>query len=102
MGYQVVLTPLARHDLRAIVRYISLESPERAINFGKFLVGSTKRLANFPEIGRVVPEFGDTCLRELIVRSYRVIHRVDHDSRRIEVIRFWHGAPGTPDVSDQQ
>lgn len=36
MGYQVALSPSARRDLRDIVRYISLDSPERAVAFGLF------------------------------------------------------------------
>lgn len=68
MGYQVAFTPSARRDLRGIVRYISMDSPKRAIEFGQFLVSSTKRLADFPEMGRVVPEFGDPSIREIIVR----------------------------------
>jgi toxin ParE1/3/4 len=69
MGYQVALAPSARRDLRDIVRYISLDSPERALAFGQLLISSTKRLAEFPEMGRVVPEFGDASLREIVVRS---------------------------------
>ena len=72
MGYQVALSPSARRDLRDIVRYISLDSPERAVTFGQFLLNSTKRLADFPEMGRVVPEFDDPSIREIVVRSYRI------------------------------
>jgi len=101
MGYQVALSTSARRDLRDIVRYISLDSPERAVSFGQFLVNSTKRLADFPEMGRVAPEFGDPSIREIVVRRfYRVIYRVDHDDCRIDVIRFWHGARGTPEIGE--
>jgi toxin ParE1/3/4 len=100
MGHQVSLSPLARRDLRDIVRYISADSPERAISFGQLLVSSTKRLADFPEMGRVVPEFGDPSVREIIVRSYRVIYRVDNDDCRIDVVRFWHGARGLPKIDN--
>jgi plasmid stabilization system protein ParE len=100
MGYQVALSPSARRDLRDIVRYISLDSPERAVSLGQFLVSSTKRLADFPEMGRVVPEFGDSSLREIVVRLYRVIYRVDHGDCRVDVARFWHGARGTPEVQE--
>ena len=102
MGYQVALSPTARRDLRDIVRYISLDSPERAVGFGQFLVSSTKRLADFPEMGRVVPEFDDPLIREIIVRSYRVIYRLDHGDRRVDVARFWHGARGSPGIEDTQ
>jgi toxin ParE1/3/4 len=100
MGYQVALSPSARRDLRDIVRYISLDSPERAVDLGQFLVSSTKRLADFPEMGRVVPEFEDPSLREIVVRSYRVIYRVDHGDCRVDVARFWHGARGTLEVRE--
>ncbi len=100
MGYQVAFSSSARRDLRDIVRYIAMDSPERAVRFGQFLVGNTKRLADFPEMGRVVPEFDDPAIREIIVRSYRVIHRVDHGDCRIDVARFWHGARGTPVIED--
>lgn len=89
-----------RRDLRDIVRYISLDSPERAVGFGQFLVSSTKRLADFPEMGRVVPEFDDPCIREIVVRSYRVIYRLDHADCRVDVARFWHGARGRPGIED--
>ena len=73
MGYQVVLSHSARNDLREIVRYLSIDSPERAIAFGRLLLSGTKRLADFPLMGRVVPEFGDSAIREIIVRAYRVV-----------------------------
>jgi len=98
MGYQVALSPSARRDLRDIVRYISLDSPERAVTFGQFLLNSTKLLADFPEMGRVVPEFDDPSVREIVVRSYRVIHRVHHGDGRVDVARFWHGARGIPEI----
>ena len=100
MGYQVALSPAARRDLRDIVRYISLDSPERAVRFGQFLVGSVKRLADFPEMGRIVPEFDDPRIREIVVRSYRVIYRVDHAGCRVDIARFWHGARGTPEAGE--
>jgi toxin ParE1/3/4 len=100
MGYKVALSPSARRDLRDIVRYISLDSPDRAVTFGQFLLSSTKHLADFPEMGRVVPEFDDPSIREIVVRSYRVIHRVDHSDCRVDIARFWHAARGIPKTED--
>jgi len=45
-----------------------MDAPERALHFGQFLVSSAKRLADFPEKGRVVPEFGQPIIREIVVR----------------------------------
>ena len=50
MGYQVSLSPSARRDLRDIVRYISVDSPERAIQSAWLLVNSIRRQTR-PERG---------------------------------------------------
>lgn len=98
MDYQVVLSLSARADLRDIVRYISLDAPDRALQFGLFLISRTRLLAQSPELGRVVPEFEDPFIREIVVRSYRVVYRLDDSHRVVEVVRFWHAARGTPEI----
>lgn len=96
MAYQVVLSASARSDIQDIVRYISLDNPRRAIEFGRFLIQCARSLGQFPMRGRVVPEFDDESIRELFARSYRIVYRVRHDEQLIEVIRFWHASRGTP------
>ena len=98
MDYQVALSPSAHRDLRDIVRYISIDSHERALDFGRFLISNTRRLGLFPDWGRAVPEFANPDIREIVVRTYRVIYRVDRLNRRVDVIRFWHGARGFPAI----
>ena len=63
MDYQVVLSPSARADLRDIVRYISYDAPDRALEFGLFLVSRTRLLALSPKLGRIAPEFEDSFIR---------------------------------------
>ncbi|HEY0365225.1 MAG TPA: type II toxin-antitoxin system RelE/ParE family toxin, partial [Pyrinomonadaceae bacterium] len=72
------------------------DDPDQGLRFGRFLIHHAKALAHFPERGRVVPEFDDESIRELIVRAYRIIYRLNHNERSIEVIRFWHAARDTP------
>lgn len=98
MDYQIILSLWARADLRDTVRYISFDAPDRALRFGRLLVSKTRILAQFPELGRVVPEFRDPAIREIIIRSYRVVYRINHAERRVEIIRYWHGARGTPEI----
>ncbi|MCF7763979.1 MAG: type II toxin-antitoxin system RelE/ParE family toxin [Verrucomicrobia bacterium] len=57
------------------------------------------RLASFPEMGRIVPEFKRPDLREVVCRSYRIIHRLHGDRQEVQIVRFWHGARGFPQVS---
>ena len=99
MDYQVVLSPSARADLRDIVRYISIDNPDAALRFGRFLVSRTRLLAQSPELGRIVPEFEDALIREIIVRAYRVVYRVDHSPQLVEVIRFWRASRDMPEIN---
>jgi len=98
MDYQVVLSRSSRKDLQDIVRYISMDDPSKALSFGRFLIHHTKGLAQFPELGRVVPEFGDAAVREIIVRHFRIVYRVNHSKQTIEVIRVWHAKRGMPEI----
>ena len=96
MDYQVKLSRSAQSDIEDIVRYISIDDPEEGLRFGTFLIHHTKSLRRFPDRGRVVPEFQDESIREIIVKAYRVVYRVNHEQRAIEVIRFWHAGRGKP------
>src|SRR5215207_4911593 len=98
MDYQIKLSRSARLDIQDIVRYISIDDPDHGLRFGKFLIQHTKNLDHFPERGRVVPEFDDESIREIIVRAYRIVYRLDHYQRSIEIIRFWHAGRGSPEI----
>ena len=54
------------------------------------LVDSVERLAQFPDSGRVVPEFQDRGLREVLWRNYRVVYRTSR--AQIEVVAVFHGS----------
>jgi len=99
MDYQVKLSHSARTDIEDIVRYISIDDYEQALRFGRLLIQHTKSLSHIPERGRVVPEFGDESIREIIVRAYRIVYRLNHNERSVEVIRFWHAARGIPNIT---
>jgi len=69
------------------------------LQFGLFLISRTRLLAQSPQLGRVVPEFEDPVIREIVVRSYRVVYRLDDSRHLVEVIRFWHAARDTPEIN---
>jgi len=66
VGYEVVLSRTTADDLAEIVEYIARDNPRAALTFGHELVAHTRKLKDFPQIGRVVPEFQVETLRELI------------------------------------
>jgi len=43
-----------------------------------------------PELGRVVPEYGNRSLRERIYQGYRIVYRLG--SGAIEIVAICHGA----------
>ena len=100
MAYKLIWSPAARDDLRDVVAFIARDSRQRAEAFGYRLISETDRLQGFPEIGRVVPEYRVTTIRELVVRSYRIVYRVDHDQKFVEIVRVWHAARGAPDIGN--
>ena len=58
---------------------------------GQRLVGEIlegiEALAEHPDLGRVVPEFDQLFLRELIRPPFRIIYR--RDPERVRVVRIW-------------
>lgn len=98
MGFKVFLSDEALTDLERIVAYIAFHNPEAARRMGDQLLDAAESLAELPERGRVVPEFWRPEIREIIVRSYRIIYRVSKRDGSVEIIRFWHGARGFPHI----
>lgn len=95
--YRIEWRPMAREDLRAIVRYIGQDNPTRAKSFGKELRDKTKPLAQHPELGRKgrpgLPEW----LRELVVHpNYIVFYRVLTEDGTVRILRVKHAAQQMP------
>jgi toxin ParE1/3/4 len=51
------------------------------------IISQVERLADFPESGRIVPEFGIVNLREIINAPFRIVYRLDE--RKVRVVRVW-------------
>ena len=87
---KIILSKLALSDLSGIKDYIKKDSLHYAKIFLQKIISSTKMLKNFPKIGRVVPEFNDENIREIFVKSYRIIYRIENEI--IFVVTVIHGA----------
>ncbi len=80
----------SRTDLRKLKNYIGQDSPHYARRFIARIIASTEKLADFPDIGREVPEAEErNDVRELIFQGYRIIylHQPDH----IYIVTVIHG-----------
>ena len=98
MAYKLIWSPAARDDLHDIVVFIARGNPNRAMSFGYELISETDRLQEFPELGRVVPEYRRTDIREIVFRPYRIVYRVNHENKICEIARVWHAARGIPQL----
>jgi toxin ParE1/3/4 len=98
MAYNVIWSPGAISDLHEIVRFIARDSQSRAEAFGYRLMTEVDKLRQFPELGRRVPEFQSATHRQIVLRAYRIIYRIDHYQRTVEIARVWHAGRGTPRI----
>jgi len=72
-------------DIR--VWYAELGVPEVGERLLREVVSRAERLAEFPESGRIVPEFGIAPLREIIHPPFRIVYRIE--PKRVRVVRVW-------------
>ena len=86
----VVWAESAQRALDDILADVSVQSPAGA---ARVLIGAleaAESLSTLSDRGRVVPEIGESTLRELFVYEYRLLYRV-HDAR-VVIRAFLHGA----------
>ena len=82
----------AVEDLEAIrAWYAGQRVPEVGERLMDEVLAQIEQLADFPERGRVVPEFGLELLREVIHPPFRIVYRLD--SERVRVVRVWRSEP---------
>lgn len=90
MAFKRIWSPTAKFDLKDIAAFIAEDNASAAGRFVRSLFQSVERLADFPESGRIVHEFSDPAIREVIHKPCRIVYRVDSRKRIIEIARVWH------------
>jgi len=73
----------AARDLEELISYVAADSPLNAERILDKLEERARTLEATPARGRVLPElahFGIRNWRELIVKPYRIIYRIDEDT----------------------
>ncbi len=83
-------TDSARQDLIEIGDYIAMRSATNAGRFVAELFERTAMLAEVPEAGRIVPEFGNVNIRELIHSNYRIVYRLFEETVQIIAVVEGH------------
>jgi toxin ParE1/3/4 len=88
---QVIWANAAIDDLQRLREYYEPLSPRFADKLIDQLISRTRSLAAFPQSGRIVPEFADPVIREVLSGNYRIVYRYEQ-SDRVEIARIFHSA----------
>lgn len=91
---RVIWTQPAVADVVQIRDYIAADSPRYARIVAERLFASVERLAQYPQVGRAVPELHDESLREVVDPPYRLVYRVRDDS--LDILAVVHSARRFP------
>ena len=87
---RLIWSPDAVDDLEAICDYIAKDSEHYARVFAQGTINAIERLKIFPESGRIVPEYNQKGIREIIFQNYRIVYRIKPSA--IEIVTIMHGA----------
>lgn len=85
----ILFTPSARLQFLEAIAYIRRDNPAAASDFRDRAENRLSRLKEFPESGRLLPEFPDLPFREVIVPPYRFFYRVKDET--VWIVAVWHG-----------
>jgi plasmid stabilization system protein ParE len=75
--------------LRQSLRTFERDSPWYAKAVAAKIGETAETIPEYPDLGRIVPEIGDSAIRERFVHRYRVIYRLDE--ARVLIAAVIHG-----------
>ena len=87
---KIQFTPTAKKQFLSALSYIRRDKPSAAVNFRNRAEKTLRRLEDFPESGRIIPEFPELTYREVIIPPYRFFYKIKADI--IWVVAVWNSA----------
>ena len=90
----VFWTDVAIAHLQAIEDHVGQDSPLYARRLIDCILRRSEQIGLFPQSGRVVPEYRDETIREVIERPYRIMYRIR--ATQIDVVAVIHSARLAP------
>jgi toxin ParE1/3/4 len=87
---KVQFTPSAKAQFLSALSYIRQDKPSAAVNFRNRTEKILRRLEEFPESGRIIPEFPELPFREVVISPYRFFYKIKIDV--VWIVAVWHGA----------
>jgi len=85
---KILVSNSAFSDLEDIKEYYEEQAvPEIGMNYISDIFDHIETLNDHPKIGRIVPEFEDDFIREIIHPPFRVVYLLE--TKMIHIIRVW-------------
>jgi addiction module RelE/StbE family toxin len=88
---KIVWTELSLFDLKEIFDYIAANSHRYATITTNKIYQRVQVIADNPYTGKIVDEFNEKSIRELIEGKYRIIYRIKTNSQ-VDILRIYHSA----------
>jgi plasmid stabilization system protein ParE len=79
----------ACRDLKGIHTFIGRDSSKAALRWVDQVRSKARGVLSNPRMGRVVPEFARDDIREVFLKSYRIVYRIRSDS--VEILTVFEG-----------
>ena len=87
-------------DLAAIRSWYSDQgAPDIGDRFVEDIITRIQALGEHPDMGRIVPEFDQPLLRELVHRPFRIVYR--RDPKHVRIVRIWRGERPLSQLEDE-
>jgi toxin ParE1/3/4 len=86
---RIVWTEISINDLKEIHDYISKDSIRYASITINKIYQNAQVIKGNSYVGRIVPEFNEILIRELITGNYRIIYRIANDVQ-VDILRIYH------------
>jgi len=87
---KIHFTTRSKSDIAEILVYTSQDNPQAAREWADPIFNSIKKLYDFPEMGRIVPEYSEDTIREIIKGRYRIVYKINHSKEEIYIITVYH------------
>ncbi|MBN4076054.1 type II toxin-antitoxin system RelE/ParE family toxin [Gammaproteobacteria bacterium AH-315-E17] len=90
----VVWTDRAFYRLQGILEYIAKDQPVNAEQWVDQLLERGDSVRDQPFMGRIVPEYQDETIREVLQNDYRIIYKIR--LKRVDILTVRHGSQLLP------
>jgi plasmid stabilization system protein ParE len=88
---KIVWTEISIIDLKEIFDFIADDSVRYATITTNRIYQRAQEIIDNPYLGRIVPEFNEKFVRELVEGNYKIIYRIKSNIQ-IDILRVYHSS----------